>query len=666
MGIAGLVPWLRRKYPLIAKNVVEDGKNPIESNPNFQEFDNMYIDLNGIIHQCAHPEDKPSPKNEEELFNLIFQHIDRLFAIVRPRKVLYIAIDGVAPRAKMNQQRSRRFQSSKEVAKKREEILTVRKNLELKGIPLPLSKPIEEQFDSNCITPGTPFMVRLANALRYYIRLRMASRPAWKQLMVLLSDANVPGEGEHKIIDFIRRQKSSSTYDKNTAHCICAPDADLIMLGLETHELNFTILRQEFFMNRPRPCELCSKYGHRLEDCQGLLSKDDAAELAAGTANKLVYIFIRLAELRKYLEWELNMPNLTIEYDFERAIDDWVFLCFFVGNDFLPHLPSLEIYENAIDRLVELYKQVVYSTKGWLTDNGDVFVHRVEMIMKELGKVENEIFQSRQERELCIKAKQNEINVDENQPRTTTILPKPSSTIEPVDSNKENLPCAIGVNLTGKKRSLVDADKDELKLKSFKSGNLDSSESEDTIRFWEDGWKDRYYRQKFNVSESDVNFRRNVAWAYTEGLCWVFKYYYQGCASWDWYYPYHYAPFASDFDNISEFKPDWSKPTKPFLPFEQQMAIFPAASRQHVPEGWRNFMTSLESPIYNFYPTEFKIDQNGKKFPGQGVALLPFVDEKLLLETLKSAYHLLSEEEKKRNGVGEEVSFTFKQLFNAP
>ena len=116
--------------------------------------------------------------------------------------------------------------------------------------------------------------------------------------------------------------------------------------------------------------------------------------------------------------------------------------------------------------------------------------------------------------------------------------------------------------------------------RQWRENKGEDSSPEDTIRLWEDGWKDRYYRQKFGVSEDDVEFRHKVAQAYTEGLCWVLKYYYQGCVSWDWYYPYHYAPFASDFDTISQFNPDWSKPTKPFFPLEQLMSVFPAASRQ--------------------------------------------------------------------------------------
>jgi 5'-3' exonuclease len=155
--------------------------------------------MNGIIHPCSHPENGPKPRNEAEMFNNVFAYVDRLIAITKPQKVVYMAIDGVAPRAKMNQQRSRRFATAKESLdlKMREQKIYSEYN-----IPQPGEAP--ESFDSNVITPGTEFMSRLSKALQFYIMERTQSHKNFKHLKIVFSDASVPGEGEHKLLDFIR------------------------------------------------------------------------------------------------------------------------------------------------------------------------------------------------------------------------------------------------------------------------------------------------------------------------------------------------------------------------------------------------------------------------------------------------------------------------------
>src|SRR5699024_492065 len=99
-------------------------------------------------------------------------------------------------------------------------------------------------WDSNCITPGTAFMARLADVLRYYVARRIQDSTYWQNIKVLLSDSNVPGEGEHKIIELIRAQRQSPGYNPNTKHVIHGMDADLVMLGLSTHELHFYVIRE--------------------------------------------------------------------------------------------------------------------------------------------------------------------------------------------------------------------------------------------------------------------------------------------------------------------------------------------------------------------------------------------------------------------------------------
>lgn len=127
--------------------------------------------------------------------------------IVKPKKILFMAIDGVAPRAKLNQQRARRFRSAQD----REECINkARHNGETVDESL--------MFDSNCITPGTEFMEKVSRALKYFIRKKIKEDPLWRGLKVIFSGHDVPGEGEHKIMQFIRELRADPNFPPNQRH----------------------------------------------------------------------------------------------------------------------------------------------------------------------------------------------------------------------------------------------------------------------------------------------------------------------------------------------------------------------------------------------------------------------------------------------------------------
>ena len=127
--------------------------------------------------------------------------------------------------------------------------------------------------------------------------------------------------------------------------------------------------------------------------------------------------------------------------------------------------------------------------------------------------------------------------------------------------------------------------------------------------------KGRYYYEKFKFSPLDAEKHIALRKAYIEGLVWNLKYYYKGCACWDWFYPYHYGPRLSDLKNIDNMLKEISfddNKSGPLNPFEQLMACLPPSSADLLPKPYQWLMKSSKSPLIDFYPDSFTIDMNGK------------------------------------------------------
>lgn len=780
MGVPSFFRWLSRKYPKIISPVLEEQPQVIDgvtlpidyaaANPN-GELDNLYLDMNGIVHPCSHPENKPPPETEDEMLLAVFEYTNRVLNMARPRKVLMIAVDGVAPRAKMNQQRSRRFRSARDAQVENEAREQVMREREEIGEVIDESVKNKKTWDSNAITPGTPFMDKLAAALRYWISFKLSTDPGWRNLQVIISDATVPGEGEHKIMNFVRSQRGDPQYNPNTTHCIYGLDADLIFLGLATHEPHFKILREDVFAQNTRKRHNFKDTLNMSEEEKQLLAKEDSEK---------PFLWLHISVLREYLAAELWVPKLSMPFDLERAIDDWVFMCFFCGNDFLPHLPSLDVRENSIDILLDIWKVVLPDLKSYMTCDGELNMKSVEMLLGHLGAREADIFKTRHIQEVrkqeSIQRRKLQRDMSKGQDRhptkfneqlqmydtqgnlamgswnlTTSDMvnlkkeimlanegdPEAIATVKAQsdkndrmmkeisssdmdkvinEANKANYSVADAMKkkLIAKKHKLEHEEEQEAKrVKNEEESNdtgraaaekeldqeiktevineveeededEDDDENEDSsenrkinskdqegeqhvpivssggvrsgvfdsdteVRLFEPGYKERYYIAKFNITEQEIDpLRRSLAKHYIEGVSWVLAYYYQGCASWDWFYPYHYAPFAADFSNIADLKIEFEQ-GEPILPYEQLMSVLPAASGHTLPPIFRPLMSDPDSEIIDFYPTEFPIDMNGKKMSWQGIALLPFIESTRLLRVVRDQYRHLSDYEKSRN-----------------
>ncbi|EEB08142.1 exonuclease II Exo2 [Schizosaccharomyces japonicus yFS275] len=654
MGIPKFFRWMSERYPLCSQ-LVQDDRIP--------EFDNLYLDMNGILHNCTHKNDDHSSAAlpEDQMYIAIFNYIEHLFQKIKPKKLLYMAVDGCAPRAKMNQQRSRRFRTAKDA-------YDARRKAERNGEVI-----AEDPFDSNCITPGTVFMQRISEQLHYFIQKKVSEDSDWSGVQIILSGHDCPGEGEHKIMEYIRTQKAQPNYNPNTRHCLYGLDADLIMLGLLSHDPHFCLLREEVTFGPAR--------------------KSASKELA----NQKFYL-LHLSLLREYLEAEFEecRDNLPFAYDLERIIDDFILLAFFVGNDFLPNLPGLHINEGALALMFNVYKSVLPLMEGYINEAGVINMDRLDLVLLELEKFEKAVFKEecyssnadgeapafdfnqflrnnnkdpsyltvKQKELYCLLKKflysrEQYLDItDKLSSEDTRFLRRLASKLGLMASTVVFADGSSCLRVAFKNLNFSDSEEDDEEqdeigevLEKFDKLNIIDNTTKDSEEKFEKGfemWKDNYYRSKVGFSYYDEKELEQMAKRYVEGLQWVLFYYYRGCQSWGWFYDYHYSPKISDVRRGLRFGITFDM-GKPFRPFEQLMAVLPARSKSLVPPCYRDLMTDPNSPIIDFYPENFELDQNEKKASWEAVVKIPFIEETRLQDALKSREHLLTAAELHRN-----------------
>jgi 5'-3' exonuclease/20S proteasome alpha/beta subunit len=715
------------------------------------EIDRLYIDMNGIIHGCSHNNSNNSSERdetggtsgmpEERIFQNICYYLDRVVRdIAKPNELIYMAIDGVAPRAKLNQQRARRYRAGKEGEieqtvydahrdsqnREREEELAAQEdanndynpdeNLTSKkskdkdardehklrevspgrfagkfethdadvttekdsktGTPSSNENDETGAFSSVVITPGTPFFQRCTAHIEHFIQYKLSTDPAWQHLTIVFSGPNVPGEGEHKIMQFMREQRERKDYNPNLRHCIMGQDGDLVMLGLVTHEPNLVLLREQVIFDQRRRAQQIAQANHGLD-------------LYIHNAN---FEFLHMNVLRDYLAFEFEASNVLPDsaFDLEAIIDDFVFMTFFVGNDFLPHMPALDIADEAFDLMFYTYREErnkwLKESRGsdkkkpYLTDAGTIVSgKRLEQFLSVVGghespyydykkstfQAENERFRRSEVRTgLNTTPSEREVATKEGFDRSayremlqSTIETQP----EGGEETKSNFIPVVSRSLNFKPQE--DTHEDGLfprmgSLLEYSFSGIDGGPSGGVD---DQDVKGRYYYDKFGFSPFDAEKHIALRKAYIEGLVWNLKYYYQGCVSWEWYYPYHYGPMMSDLVDLDQILNEVSfegKMGEPLAPFEQLMACLPPSYAHLLPQPYQGFMTDPASPIAKFYPRSFTVDMNGKRWPWEAVTLLPFIDSKELFGVSQTVSEKsLSPEELARNRTDHAVVF---------
>ena len=581
MGVPGFVVRLKKKYPakkfIINKDDIheyQDGK--------LTRVNNFYLDFNCAMHpKCfevlaENPDWTNQDRLEEKMLNRIVEYLEELITEVNPQDVVFISVDGVAPVAKIKQQRSRRFKS---VADRQ-----VYDNIKKKH-----GREISKFWNNSAITPGTPFMKKITQKIKQHIESNKDT--IYKGLKIIFSSGNTPGEGEHKILQYIRK---NDTDDINSV--IYGLDTDLIFLALATQQQNVYLFRESKEVDKKYMAEtFCYFDIDQLKEC----ILEEIKQLV-GNHPDYVVEDDKLSELkeRSSEEDKIDISNRTgkLEISDKQIIYDYIFICYLIGNDFLPHIPSVDIYNyqkqyNAVELLLNAYVNCYMLTKDCLMRVSDEGEKKIEfnkkffqLFLKNLATQETKVL------------------VDGKNVRRFTYPCKSSDEYEIQKHRQDNLLFKIH---------------DPIKLGS------------DTP----DKWKFRYYQNYFHSTIKQNDFIRLICHEYFKGLVWTAHYYFFECPSWSWFYPFDHGPFLSDmsfFLNVFDFDEIKFELGEPLLPYQQLMCVLPPQSSYLVPRACMTLMTSIKSPLIYLYPIGFDQDMLYKKAYWQCIPILPQLDIKAI------------------------------------
>ena len=441
--------------PSYFSHIIKNYANVLQKYNKMFKVDNLYIDSNSIIYDCMR--DIEFNGNviafEKKLINNVCLKIEEYIENIQPYNNVYIAFDGVAPIAKLNQQRQRRYKTN------------YIKQYDNYGTDISSDENKNTSWNGASITPGTNFMTNLNN--RVQVHFNIASNFNVKNIIV--SGSNVPGEGEHKIFQYIRDNKNEHLNSRTVVYGL---DADLIMLSV-----NHLEYCKQLYLFRETP--------------------DFIKTIDSSLDPNYLYV-VNIPEFKNQLTYYLNNDTQPTTEQQVNRIHDYIFLCFMLGNDFLPHFPALNIRTNGMDLIMNVYRNTIGNTKENITNGKKIYWKNFRKVIKVLAENEELYLQNEQKNRDKLEKRNMRYNED-------------SSKYE-----KELLQIPI------KERAV-----------------------EKYINVFDTYWQERYYDMLFDIDITD-EYRKQISFNYLEGLEWTFKYYTSGCPDWRWRYNYHYPPLLAD------------------------------------------------------------------------------------------------------------------------